>query len=79
MVPLAPLTPILVKLGPPGLRRLMIKMTPWPLLQKLRQIVDIMADSVLEIYQTKKRDMDAANKVHEGDKDIIGILSTLKC
>ncbi|KAF7968861.1 hypothetical protein HWV62_29182 [Athelia sp. TMB] len=74
MVPLAPLTPILVKLGPPGLRRFMIRMTPWPLLQKLRQIVDIMADGVLEIYQTKKRDMDATNKVHEGDKDIIGIL-----
>lgn len=74
MVPLAPLTPILIKLGSPGLRRLMVRMTPWPLLQRLRQIVDIMADAVLDIFQSKKLELDDTEKEHGGARDIMGIL-----
>lgn len=74
MVPLAPLTPILVKLGSPGLRRWIVRMTPWPLLQRLRQIVDIMADAVLEIFQSKKRELDDAEKDDDVARDIMGIL-----
>jgi hypothetical protein len=76
MVPAAPLTPYFVKLGPPGFRRFLVRMIPWPLLQKLRGIVDIMADGVLEIFQAKKRELADNTSDHEGGKDIMGILRT---
>ena len=74
MTPGAPFLPYLVKLGSPGLRRFLVRMTPWPLLQRLRQAVDIMAYNMLEIFQAQKGELNNSATDYEKGKDIMGIL-----
>ncbi|KAJ7719368.1 cytochrome P450 [Mycena olivaceomarginata] len=49
-----PLLPLIVKLFPPAFLRAMINFVPWPALQKLRDIVDLIDAKATELVQDRK-------------------------
>lgn len=70
--------PFLVKLGPPDLRRFLLDVTPSELLQKVKGIVDVMAQTSTDIFREKltaleKGDEAVMMQVGEG-KDVMSIL-----
>ena len=73
--------PLLVKLGPPGLRRFLLDMAPSVLLQKVKGIVDVMAQTSTDIFREKlaaleQGDEAVMRQVGEG-KDVMSILCAL--
>jgi len=69
----------LVKLGPPRFRRFVVDLLPFANVRKLRDIIDIMHNTSVEILEAKKRvlmegDEAVAKQIGRG-KDIISILS----
>ena len=70
----------LVKLGPPKFRRFLVDLLPFKSVRRLRDIVDLMYKTSVEIFEEKKRalregDEAVANQIG-GGKDIMSILST---
>ena len=73
------LLPTLIKLGPPKFRRFIVDLMPFKNVRKLRDLVDIMHNTSVEIFESKKRallegDEAVRNQIGRG-KDIISILS----
>jgi len=69
----------LVKLGPPRFRRFVVDLLPFENVRKLRDIVDIIHDTSVEILEAKRRalmegDEAVAKQIGRG-KDIMSILS----
>ena len=69
----------LVKLGPPEFRRFIVDLLPFKSVRRLRDIVDLMYKTSVEIFEEKKRalregDEAVANQIG-GGKDIMSILS----
>ena len=69
-----------VKIGSPNFRRFMVNLLPWKDLHDLRNIVDTMYKTSVEIFESKKKAMmdgdDAvARQIGQG-KDILSTLST---
>ncbi|KAF8640256.1 hypothetical protein AX16_010151 [Volvariella volvacea WC 439] len=70
--------PWAVKLGTPELRRSIVNLLPWDTLHKLRDMIDIMHETSVEIIEGKKKalregDEAVARQIGHG-KDIISIL-----
>jgi hypothetical protein len=70
--------PFFVKLGPPGFRRFLLDITPSELLQKVKGIVDVMAQTSTDIFREKlsalqQGDEAVMRQVGEG-KDVMSIL-----
>ena len=65
-----------LELGPAKLRRFLVRMVPWPKLQRLRKMVDIMDKTTLDVYNAKKtalQDDSISQHVGKG-RDIMTIL-----
>ncbi|CAA7265718.1 unnamed protein product [Cyclocybe aegerita] len=72
------LLPLLINIGTPKLRRFFIDLVPWKDLRDLRDHVDILHKTAVEIIETKKAalaegDKAAARQIGQG-KDILSIL-----
>lgn len=68
----------LVKLGPPKFRRFMVDLMPFKNVRKLRDIVDILDQTAVEILEAKRRslregDEAVARQIGQG-KDIMSVL-----
>ncbi|KAG6826603.1 hypothetical protein H0H92_015188, partial [Tricholoma furcatifolium] len=71
------LLPILVKLGSPRFRRWILDLLPFKMLHKVRDIVDVMDRTAVEIFEEKKkafRDEVLAKQMGQA-KDLISILT----
>ncbi|KAG5636628.1 hypothetical protein H0H81_007369 [Sphagnurus paluster] len=72
--------PKLVKIGTPRLRRLALNLIPSKRIHKLREIVDTMERTSVEIFEIKKKALkeggDAFESFDEQGKDIMSILGT---
>ena len=70
----------LVKLGPPRFRRFLVDLLPFKTARRLRDIVDVIHNTSIDILESKRRalrESDEAAGVQIGrGKDIISILST---
>lgn len=77
MVPGAPFTPLFKYLGPRQLRRFVLRLVPWSLLQRLVDIVNIMDSEAQNILKEQEKDIDAGVDDKDG-KDIMGILRESK-
>jgi hypothetical protein len=71
--------PTLVKLGPPRFRRFLVDLLPLTNVRRLRDIVDVMHNTSIEILEAKRRalkegDEALARQIGRG-KDIISVLS----
>lgn len=70
--------PTLVKLGPPRFRRFLVDLLPFKNVRKLRDIIDIMHETSVEIFESKKRalqeDDEAVMRQMARGQDIISIL-----
>lgn len=71
--------PWVSNLGSPGFRRFVVKLIPWRKLQYLREMVDVIEQTSLEVLKEKKRVVgaggDASDQLGHGN-DLISILST---
>ena len=68
--------PLLIKLGPPGFRRFIVDILPFRNVKRLRNIVDVIHNASIEIFEAKKRVLQEEGKSKTGKaKDIIGALS----
>ena len=72
------LTP-LVRLGTPKFRRFILNLIPWKTLHQLRDILDVIHNTAVEVINSKKRALEdgdeaVARQIGEG-KDILSILS----
>ncbi|KAG5650576.1 hypothetical protein H0H81_011763 [Sphagnurus paluster] len=70
--------PTLVKYTSPGFRRLLVDTVPWARIRRLRDIVDVMDETSVRIFEDKKEklrmgDEELANQVSRA-KDIMSIL-----
>jgi hypothetical protein len=70
----------LVKLGPPKLRRFLVGILPFENVRRLRDSIDVIHNTSVEILEAKKRalregDEGLAKQIGRG-KDILSILST---
>ncbi|TFK27104.1 cytochrome P450 [Coprinopsis marcescibilis] len=70
--------PRVADIGSPRFRRLVVDLLPWKRLHDLRDMVDVMHNTSVEIYESKKRalemgDQDLADQVGNG-KDVMSIL-----
>jgi hypothetical protein len=70
--------PIISKIGSPRFRRYLLNLFPSRALHELRDIVDVLQNTAVEIYEAKQKalaegDGEAEMKVSEG-KDIMSIL-----
>jgi hypothetical protein len=73
------LFPVLVKLGPPRFRRFLVGLLPFEKIRRLRDVIYLMHNTSVEIFETKKRvlregDEAVARQIGSG-RDIISILS----
>jgi hypothetical protein len=73
------LLPTFTKLGPPNFRRFVVNLLPFKAVRDLRDVVDVMHNTSVEILESKKRalregDKAVARQIGRG-KDIISILS----
>lgn len=72
--------PFLVRLGPPWFRRKLVEWTPSNIVQKLKDMSDVMHDRAKEILELKrqelKRNPHSGDEIQEGQlKDMISALS----
>jgi hypothetical protein len=69
----------LVKLGPPRFRRFVVDLLPFKNVRRLRDIVDVIHNTSIEILEAKRRALkdgdEAVARQIGGGKDIISILS----
>ncbi|KAJ3515941.1 hypothetical protein NLJ89_g1438 [Agrocybe chaxingu] len=72
------LSSAIVKLGPPRFRRFLVDIIPWKTMHRLRDVVDVLHNTSVEIFESKKRaieDGDEAVKAQLSQgKDILSIL-----
>ncbi|KAG5649656.1 hypothetical protein H0H81_002667 [Sphagnurus paluster] len=72
------LLPKLVKIGTPRLRRLAVNLIPSRKIQKLRDIIDTMERTSVDIFETKQKALqkgdEAFESLNEHGKDIMSIL-----
>jgi hypothetical protein len=69
----------LVKLGPPSFRRFLVDLLPFESVRRLRDIVDIIHNTSVNIFEAKRRalmegDEGVVKQIGRG-KDIISVLS----
>lgn len=74
MVPAAPFLPLLVHLASARLRRRLVEILPFALIQKLRYIVDIMASHMEQIFREKKQALSQAQHDETEQHDIMAVL-----
>ena len=71
--------PVLMKLSPPWFRRTLVNLVPWKKMRRLRDAVDIMHNTAVEIFESKRRALqeggEAMTRQNSRGKDIISILS----
>lgn len=72
------LSHLAIKVGSPAFRRFVLKLLPFPDLQKLREIVDLMDKTSVDIFQSKKAAIEKGEEavlaqIGRG-KDIMSIL-----
>lgn len=70
--------PLFIKLGPAKFRRFLLEIAPSQDLQKIKEVVDVMADTSIDIFRQKvdalrQGDEAVAQQVGEG-KDVMSIL-----
>lgn len=70
--------PLFIKLGPAWFRRFLLEIAPSQDLQKIKEVVDVMADTSIDIFRQKvdalrQGDEAVAQQVGEG-KDVMSIL-----
>lgn len=68
-----------MKIGTPKFRRFVLDLLPWKNLHEMRDIVDLLANTSVEIFEEKmkaleKGDTTVTQQIDEGN-DIMGILS----
>ena len=71
--------PTLIRVGSPGFRRFLVNLMPWKSIRELRNISDVLYETSVEIFESKKAALEAGDsalkqQVGEG-KDILSILS----
>ena len=76
------LLPICVKIGTPKFRRFILDILPWKTLHKLRDMVDVLHNTSVEIFEAKKKALDKGDEaftqhIAKG-KDIMSILSAYR-
>ena len=69
----------LARLGPPKFRRFILDLIPWKTLHQLRDISDVIHNTAVEIFNSKKRALEdgdeaVARQIGQG-KDVLSILS----
>jgi len=66
----------MIKIGTPAFRRFIVDLLPasWTASCELKNIIDTMHHTSIEIYESKKRALASDNE--SGGKDIMSILST---
>jgi hypothetical protein len=73
------LLPTLVKLGSPRFRRLLVNLLPFKTTRRLRDAVDVMHNTSVEILQAKKHTLQEGDEAVERQigrgRDIMSILS----
>ena len=74
------LLPMLNKIGTPAFRKWLVDIVPWKNLHDIRDIINTMNETAVEIIESKKRAIEAgddsiAQQVGRG-KDVISTLST---
>jgi hypothetical protein len=73
------LLPTLVKLGPPRFRRFLVNLLPFKIIRRLRNTIDIMHNTSVEILQAKRRALQEGDEAVEKQigrgRDIMSILS----
>ncbi|KAJ6561525.1 cytochrome P450 [Mycena vulgaris] len=74
LMPAAPFVPVLVRLGSARLRRRIVEMIPFPPIQKLIYIADIMASQMEQIFHQKKDILAQAEPDETEHHDIMAIL-----
>ncbi|GLB40488.1 putative cytochrome P450 family protein [Lyophyllum shimeji] len=72
------LLPTLSKIGPPWFRRLVINLMPWKKIRRLRDVINLMDQTTVRIFEEKRKALEAGDEalskqVHEA-KDIMSIL-----
>lgn len=55
--------PYAVRLGPPGFRRFMLKLIPSADVKRARELSDIMYNTSVNIYQSKKAELEKGDEV----------------
>ena len=73
------LLPTLVKIGSPGFRRYIVDLLPWKNAHRLRDNIDVMDRTCVEIFESKKQALEEGDEavveqMGQG-KDITSILS----
>jgi hypothetical protein len=73
------LLPILIKIGTPRFRRFVVDLLPFKNVRRLRDIIDTMHDTSVEIYKAKKHAIQEGKETLEKQsgrgRDIMSILS----
>ena len=69
-----------LKIGTPKFRRFVLDLLPWKNLHKMRDIIDVLTNTSIEIFEEKKKalekgDNTVTQQIDEGN-DVMGILST---
>lgn len=74
------LVPHLSKIGTPKFRRSVVELIPWKAVQDFIEVVDVIYNSSMEIFESKKKALaggdDASGRMAQG-KDIMSILCEL--
>ena len=74
------LVPPLSKIGTPKFRRSVVELIPWKAVQDFIEVVDVIYNSSVEIFESKKKALaggdDASRQMAQG-KDIMSILCEL--
>jgi hypothetical protein len=77
------LLPTLIKIGPPRFRRFVVDHLPFKSITQLRDVVDVMHNTSVGIYDAKKRALEEGDETvkgqSEGGRDIMSLLSTFDC
>jgi hypothetical protein len=72
------LLPTLIKIGSPRFRRFVIDHLPFKSITQLRDVIDIMHNTSVEIYDAKKRAQEGGDETvngqSEGGRDIMSLL-----
>ncbi|KAJ3517338.1 hypothetical protein NLJ89_g559 [Agrocybe chaxingu] len=63
------LSSVIVRLGPPKFRRFLVDIIPWKTMHRLRDVVDVLHNTSVEIFESKKKALE------EGDEAVNAQLS----
>jgi hypothetical protein len=68
-----------LKIGTPKFRRFILNLLPWKNLHEMRDIIDVLSDTAIEIFEEKKKALEQGDEVVteqiDQGNDIMGILS----